>query len=80
MKTKILLGGALLLLSASYIADAATVWTTCGRGAMTVDKSFFEKEADWDAYLRDINEFYCGDRGSDRKIIESPWDNNYFVR
>lgn len=47
---------------------------------MTVDKSFFENEADWDAYLRDINELYCGDQGSDRKIIESPWDDNYFVR
>ena len=47
---------------------------------MTVDKSFFKNDADWDAYLRDINEFYCGDRGSDRKIIESPWDDNYFVR
>ena len=60
MKTKILLGGALLLLSASYIADAATVWTTCGKGVTTVGQKFFETIGEWYSWLGALNEHYCG--------------------
>lgn len=79
MKTKILLGGALLLLSTSYIADAATVWTTCGKGVTTVGQEFFRTMLEWYRWLGDINEHYCGTRVYNR-IDEPNLDETYILR
>lgn len=78
MKKLLLLGGALLLSAVSQIADAATVWTSCGRGVMTVDKEYFDRYPDqWKDYLRDLNEEYCGNRGI--IVIDHSIDNNYYI-
>lgn len=79
MKTKILLGGALLLLSASYIADAATVWTTCGKGVTTVGQGFFKRVGDWYEWLADLNEHYCGTRVYNQ-VAEPKLDETYILR
>ena len=78
MKTKILLGGALLLLSASYIADAATVKTTCGKYAMTVDSDYFDGDREqWLETLKDINEILCGTREISDDVKAPNPDENY---
>lgn len=79
MKRSIFLGGALLLLAVSYIADAATVWTTCGRGAMTLDQSYFIRVEDWIESMRDINEIYCGTRGSGQILEPGPGEIYYMM-
>lgn len=78
MKTKILLGGALLLLSASYIADASTVWTTCGKGVTTVGQRFFKTIGEWKEWLGDLNEHYCGTRDYNQ-IAEPKLDETYIL-
>ena len=69
----------MLLLSASYIADASTVWTTCGKGVTTVGQEFFKTMVDWYNWLGDINEHYCGTRVYNQ-IDEPNLDETYILR
>lgn len=47
---------------AAIPCSAGYFLTPCGQGGMCLDREAFESEEDFQSYLQDLNEAYCGNR------------------
>ncbi len=53
---------ALFVMSTGIAFASASYTTTCGKVVMGPGQEFFETYGEWEDFVRDLNEVYCGTR------------------
>ncbi len=51
------------------------VTTKCGEKVCTVSPSYFDSPQEWDSYLKDLDEIFCGDEKKSANTLNSDYDN-----
>lgn len=62
MKKVILMSAFALMTVAANASKGAVIHTSCGKQVMTVGPDFFETYSEYEEYVRDLNEYYCGEK------------------
>lgn len=63
MKKLILMSVFGLMTLAANASQGAVVHTSCGIHIMTVGPDFFDQYGEYEEYVRELNEVYCGEKG-----------------